>query len=212
MSGRERVSAADAAWLHMDRPTNLMVINVVLWFDAPLDWTVLAERIESRWIDQYPRFRQRVVEGWLRLLGPNWEDDPRFALENHLHRLALPAPGDQDALQDFVGDRMGVPLDRTKPLWQVYLVEGYGSGCAVVIRVHHSLADGIALAKEHLAKYKYPRRIEFVDSLPLGPSGKVLKRELVEQFRDQCARRPRCDCPRHRRQQGPNEHQEDSHL
>src|SRR5512135_2966933 len=147
MSGRERVSAADAAWLHMDRPTNLMVINVVLWFDTPLDWTVLTKRIESRWVDQYPRFRQRVVEGRLGLLGPQWEDDPRFALENHLHRLALPAPGDQDALQDFVGDQMGVPLDRTKPLWQVYLVEGYGSGCAVVIRVHHSLADGIALAQ-----------------------------------------------------------------
>jgi WS/DGAT/MGAT family acyltransferase len=131
----------------MDRPTNLMVINVVLWFDAPLDWTVLSKRIESRWIDQYPRFRQRVVEGRLGLLGPQWEDDPRFALENHLHRLALPAPGDQDVLQDFVSDRMSVPIDRTKPLWQVYLVEGYGSGCAVLLRVHHSLADGIALAQ-----------------------------------------------------------------
>ncbi|MGE5764693.1 MAG: wax ester/triacylglycerol synthase domain-containing protein, partial [Mycobacterium leprae] len=146
MSG-ERVSAADAAWLHMDRPTNLMVINALLWFDAPLDRTVLAKRIESRWIDQYPRFRQRVVEGRLGLLGPHWEDDPRFALENHLHHLALPAPGDQDALQAFVGDMMSVPIDRTKPLWQVYLVEGYGSGCAVLIRVHHSVADGIAMAQ-----------------------------------------------------------------
>ena len=147
MSRRERMSAADAAWLHMDRSTNLMVINAVVWFDAPLDWTVLTKRIESRWIDRYPRFRQRVAEGRLRLLVPHWEDDPRFALENHLHHLALPAPGDQDALQDFVGDMMSVPIDRTKPLWHVYFIDGYGAGCAVLIRVHHSVADGIAIAQ-----------------------------------------------------------------
>src|SRR5512144_1926262 len=147
MSRRERMSAADAAWLHMDRSTNLMVINAVVWFDAPLDWTVLTKRIESRWIDRYPRFRQRVAEGRLRLLVPHWEDDPRFALENHLHHLALPAPGDQDALQDFVGDMMSVPIDRTKPLWHVYFIDGYGPGCAVLVRVHHSVADGIALTQ-----------------------------------------------------------------
>jgi WS/DGAT/MGAT family acyltransferase len=141
------MSAADAAWLHMDRSTNLMVINAVVWFDAPLDWNVLTKRIESRWIDRYPRFRQRVAEGRLRLLVPHWEDDPRFALENHLHHIALPAPGDQDALQDFVGDMMSVPIDRTKPLWHVYFIDGYGSGCAVLIRVHHSVADGVAMAQ-----------------------------------------------------------------
>ncbi|HLZ38529.1 MAG TPA: wax ester/triacylglycerol synthase family O-acyltransferase, partial [Mycobacteriales bacterium] len=147
MSRRERIAAADTAWLHMDRPTNLMVINGVVWFDAPLDWSVLTKRIESRWVDRYPRFRQRVVEGRLGLLGPQWENDPHFALDNHLHHLALPAPGDQDALQDFVSDRMGVPIDRTKPLWHVYLIDGYGAGCAVLIRVHHSVADGVAMAQ-----------------------------------------------------------------
>jgi len=147
VSHRERMSAADAAWLHMDRPTNLMVINAVLLFDAPLDWTVLTKRIESRWIDRYPRLRQRVAEGRLPLLGPQWEDDPRFALENHLHHRALPAPGDQDALQDFVGDMMSVPIDRAKPLWHLFFIDGYGTGCAVLIRVHHSLSDGLALAQ-----------------------------------------------------------------
>jgi WS/DGAT/MGAT family acyltransferase len=147
MSRRERMSAADAAWLHMDRPTNLMVINGVVWFDDPLDWDVLTKRIELRWIDRYPRFRQRVSEGRLPLLAPHWEDDPRFALENHLHHIALPAPGDQDALQDFVGDMMSVPIDRTKPLWHAYFIDGYRSGCAVLIRVHHSVADGIAMAQ-----------------------------------------------------------------
>ena len=147
MSHRERMSAADAAWLHMDRPTNLMVINAVLSFDAPLDWTVLTKRIESRWIDRYPRLRQRVAEGRLPLLGPQWEDDPRFELENHLHHRALPAPADQDALQDFVGDMMSVPIDRAMPLWHLFFIDGYGTGCAVLIRVHHSLSDGLALAQ-----------------------------------------------------------------
>src|SRR5512144_894470 len=147
MSRRERMSAADAAWLHMDRSTNLMVINAVVWFDAPLDWSVLTKRIESRWVDRYPRFRQRVAEGRLQALVPHWEDDPHFALENHLHHLALPVPGDQDALQDFVSDMMSVPIDRTKPLWHVYFIDGYGAGCAVLIRVHHSVADGLAMAQ-----------------------------------------------------------------
>ncbi|HLZ38888.1 MAG TPA: wax ester/triacylglycerol synthase domain-containing protein [Mycobacteriales bacterium] len=147
MSRRERMSPADAAWLRMDRPTNLMVINGVVWFDAPLDWDVLTKRIESRWIDRYPRFRQRVVEGRLPMFGPQWEDDPRFALENHLHHIALPAPGDQAALEKFVGDRMSAPIDRAKPLWHAYSIDGYGPGCAVLVRVHHSVADGIALAQ-----------------------------------------------------------------
>ena len=70
MSRRERMSAADAAWLHMDRSTNLMVINGVVWFDATLDWNVLTKRIQARWVDRYPRFRQRVAEGRLPLRAP----------------------------------------------------------------------------------------------------------------------------------------------
>src|SRR5664280_2915150 len=146
MSGRERMSAVDAAWLHMDRPTNLLVINAVSWFDEPLDWDLVAKLIQTRWVEPYRRFRQRVGEG-LPLVGPQWEDDPRFALENHLHHVALPAPGGRAALQDFVGDMMSVPIDRTKPLWHMYLIDGYGQGCALLIRVHHAVADGIALAQ-----------------------------------------------------------------
>ena len=90
-----RLSSADTAWLHMDRPTNLMVINSVQLFDEPLDWERVKEITQTRLIDRYPRFRQRVVESRLPLRAPRWEDDPDFALEHHLHHLALPAPGDQ---------------------------------------------------------------------------------------------------------------------
>ena len=147
MASRERMSAADAAWLHMDRPTNLMVINAVSWFDRPLDWEAVAKIIEERLVRRFPRFRQRVVESALPLTAPYWEDDPHFGIEHHIHHVALPAPGGSAALQHFVGDLMSVPLDRTKPLWHMYFVDGYGEGCATVTRIHHCVGDGIALAK-----------------------------------------------------------------
>jgi hypothetical protein len=77
---QEQMSSADAAWLHMDSPTNLMVVNAVLWFDEPLDWQRVKEQLRRRLVAEFPRFRQRVVESWLPLAGPWWEDDPRFDL------------------------------------------------------------------------------------------------------------------------------------
>lgn len=140
------MTAADAAWLHMDRPTNLMVINSVLWFDEPLDWERVKLTFKHRIVDQFPRYSQRVVEGGP-LQGPHWEDVADFDPDLHMHRLALPAPHDRDALQELVGDLMTTPLDRSKPLWDIYLVEDYGEGCALVVRMHHCIADGIALAR-----------------------------------------------------------------
>jgi WS/DGAT/MGAT family acyltransferase len=147
----DRLSSADAAWLHMDRPTNLMVINTVLLFDEPVDWERVKRIHQTRLVDRYPRFRQRVVESRLPLRTPRWEDDPNFALENHMHHRALPAPGDDEALQVLVGDLITTPLDRCRPLWHVYLVDGYGDGVAIISRMHHCIADGISLARVMLS-------------------------------------------------------------
>jgi WS/DGAT/MGAT family acyltransferase len=135
----------------MDRPTNLMVINSVLLFDEPVDWERVKQVTQERLVERYPRFRQRVIESRLPLRPPKWEDDPDFALEHHLHHLALPAPGDDAALQELVGDLMTVPLDRNRPLWHTYLVDGYGQGAAMICRMHHCIADGIALARVMLS-------------------------------------------------------------
>jgi diacylglycerol O-acyltransferase len=144
------MSSADAAWLHMDRPTNLMIVNGVLWFDEPVDWercrAVFGERIVAR----FDRFRQRAVEG-PPLAAARWQDDPEFDPELHFHHVALPAPHDRRALQALVGDRIVMPLDRRRPLWEVYLIDDYGPGCAMLVRIHHSIADGIALARVMLA-------------------------------------------------------------
>ena len=118
MTTTHAMSHADAAWLHMDRPTNLMIVTSALWTDAPLDESRLRQVIQERLVDAYPRFRQRVVEG---LTGPHWEDDPTFDLDLHMHHLALPHPGDRGALEAVVGDLMAQPLDRSRPLWEATL-------------------------------------------------------------------------------------------
>jgi diacylglycerol O-acyltransferase len=143
---KQAMSSADAAWLRMDTPTNLMVVNSVLWFDEPVDWARLRQVVQERIIEVYPRFGQIAVEP-TPPRGPYWEDYEDFDLELHMHHIALPAPGDDEALTEFVGDVMSTPLDRSKPLWQMYLVDGYGDGAAIVSRIHHAVADGIALAR-----------------------------------------------------------------
>ena len=137
------MTSADAAWLHMDRPTNLMVINSVLWCDEPIDWERCRDVFRERVVERFDRFRQRPVEG---LTGPHWEDAD-LDLDLHFHHVALPAPGRPAALQEFVSDRLAQPLDRSRPLWEVYLIDGLGPGAAILVRMHHCIADGIALAR-----------------------------------------------------------------
>ncbi len=145
------LSRADTAWLHMDRPTNLMVINSVLLFDEPLAWDRLAEVVRTRLVAAHPRFRERVVESRLPIGGARWEPDPDFDLARHLHRRGLPSPGNESALQALAGDLASIPLDRAKPLWDMYLIDGPQPGSAVIVRMHHCIADGIALAQVMLS-------------------------------------------------------------
>jgi diacylglycerol O-acyltransferase len=147
----DHLSSADTAWLHMDRPTNLMVINSLLLFNEPVDWERVKEITQCRLVDRYPRFRQCVVESRVPLRTPKWEDDPDYALEHHMHHLALPAPGDAAALQELVSDLMMMPLDRNRPLWHTYMIDGFGDGAAMICRMHHCIADGIALAQVMLS-------------------------------------------------------------
>jgi diacylglycerol O-acyltransferase len=142
----EPFTSIDAAWLRMDQPTNLMMIVGVLMFDEPLDFARLQAVIEQRLLS-FSRFRQRVTYPQGPDGPPHWEDDPTFDLRSHLRRIALPAPGDQQALEQIVSDFMSTPLDPTKPLWQFHLVEGFGTGCALLSRLHHCIADGIALVR-----------------------------------------------------------------
>lgn len=141
-----RLGTLDAAWLHMEQRDNPMMITGVLWFDEPIALDALQAVIRERLLDVYPRFTQRVIDP-AGPLPPRFEPDPAFDLDQHLHRIALPAPGDRAQLQRLVSDLMSAPLDLRYSPWQFHLVEGLGDGCALVGRIHHCVADGIALAR-----------------------------------------------------------------
>jgi WS/DGAT/MGAT family acyltransferase len=133
----------------MDSAANPMVVNAVIWFDAPIDFPRARKILETRLVDEFPRFRQRVSEPLGR--PPRFDDDPEFDVDQHLHRIALPAPGDRAALEELVSDLITPALDPTRPLWHVYLIEGFGEGCALLFRIHHCIADGVALARVMLS-------------------------------------------------------------
>ena len=140
----EIFTGVDAAWLHIDRPTNLAMIAGVMVLDTPMERARLIDLIHQRLLI-YDRFRQRVREPLLGLGLPRWEFDPHFDMDYHVPRVQLPAPGGQVELQKLVGDLMSQPFDRRHPLWQFYYVENYQGGCAIVPRLHHCIADGLAL-------------------------------------------------------------------
>jgi diacylglycerol O-acyltransferase len=121
---RHRMSSADAAWFHMDRPTNLMVVNAVLGRAEPVDLERLRAVLLERLVERFPRYRQRIVEPRTGLGVPSWEDVEEFDLDRHVHHIALPAPGGRRELQPLAGDLMATPLDRTKPLWDTYVLDG----------------------------------------------------------------------------------------
>lgn len=137
----ERISGIDTAWLRMEQPTNLMMITGVMIFAGRLDYDRLREVIKSRFL-QYRRFTQRAVQ---RAGGAFWERDPCFDINRHVLRTALPGRADKAELQHLASDLMSTPLDFSKPLWQFHLIEDYQGGSAVILRIHHCYADGVAL-------------------------------------------------------------------
>ena len=137
----ERISGIDTAWLRMERPTNLMMITGVMIFSERLAFERLRQVVESRFL-KYPRFTQRAVQ---KAAGAFWESDPYFDVSRHVLRTALPGRADKVELQHLASDLMSAPLDFSKPMWQFHLVEDYQGGSAVILRIHHCYADGIAL-------------------------------------------------------------------
>ena len=145
----ERMTKVDTAWLRMDSSSNLMMINGVWTLSPGIAWEALCERVQQRLL-QYPRFRQRVVED---AAGATWVEDRNFDIAAHVLREKLPRRKGQSmqrTLQDRVGELAMQPLDPRRPLWQIHLIEDFTGddgqpGSALVVRIHHCIADGIAL-------------------------------------------------------------------
>ena len=144
---REPMSRVDTAWLRMERPTNPMMITGVMMFAESMSLAQLKRVIQQRFL-AYARFRQKPVDG---AAGAQWVEDEHFDLDWHVRLSGLPGrPGrtsEKRALERFVSQLASSPLDPTKPLWQFHLVERYQGGSAVVARIHHCYADGIALVQ-----------------------------------------------------------------
>lgn len=134
----------DAAWYHIDGPANLAMVTAVALTKQPLDFDRVREVYRLR-LAGFDRFRQRVVETGFPLATPHWQDMPHFDIDQHLHRIALPAPHDMAALKVLCTDIASMPLDREQPLWHVHFVEDVGGGSAVIMRYHHCIGDGTAM-------------------------------------------------------------------
>ncbi len=141
MSNSERMAPADTTWLRMDQPTNPMVIVGVLMLEGPVDLQILEQSIAARLL-AFARFRQRIEQ---RPTGLYWSDDPHFNIERHIKHVRLPGREGRAELEDFIADLASQPLDMSRPPWQFHIVERYDRGVALVARVHHAIADGIAL-------------------------------------------------------------------
>ncbi|MGB3565186.1 MAG: wax ester/triacylglycerol synthase family O-acyltransferase [Thermoanaerobaculia bacterium] len=139
----EPLTGVDRAWLRMDHPTNLMMINGVMMLEEPVDHEEIKANLETRLLN-IPRFRQRVVTKG-RFGRHYWELDPAFDLAAHLDHVSLPEPGGDRELQELVSSLMSVPLDATRPLWNLHQVDNYRGGTALLWRLHHCIGDGIAM-------------------------------------------------------------------
>jgi diacylglycerol O-acyltransferase / wax synthase len=149
--GREpALSELDALMWRTDRhPSGAWSGVVVQLLDRVPDWERL--RAAHEWfVEIVPRFAQRVVGPILPVGPPMWEDDPTFDLDYHLRRVALAAPGDHRQLLELAQTIALTPLDRSRPPWEGYLVEGLANGrAAYLMHAHHVFMDGLALARLH---------------------------------------------------------------
>lgn len=146
------LSALDAAFLHLDTARTPMTIGSVGVFDGgPLTdgrGRIRLDEVKAAMaarLDLLPKLRRKVVAAPLPDLPPRWVDDPAFDLDRHIRLGAVPSPGDRAALAATVAGLFESPLDRDRPLWELWLLDGLAGGrVALVEKLHHALADGLA--------------------------------------------------------------------
>jgi diacylglycerol O-acyltransferase / wax synthase len=141
----DRLTALDTSFLHLeDAASHMHVASVMLFEGSPPPYDELLDAIERR-LHLVPRYRQRLAFVPLGQGRPKWVDDPHLNLRYHVRATALPAPGDEDQLKELAGRVFAQQLDRDKPLWEVWIVDGLeGDRFALLSKTHHALVDGIS--------------------------------------------------------------------
>jgi WS/DGAT/MGAT family acyltransferase len=150
VQGAQKLSPLDASFLYLETPgTHMHIGGVAVFEKGPLGsgarlYRALVRAIEPR-LDLMPRYRQKLAFVPLSLDVPVWVEDDDFDISRHVTRAALPKPGGDQELADFVARVFGRQLDRRRPLWELYIVEGLRDGrWALLTKTHHAMVDGIS--------------------------------------------------------------------
>ncbi|PXY28079.1 WS/DGAT/MGAT family O-acyltransferase [Prauserella muralis] len=145
----QRLSGLDASFLYLETSSQLLHVCGLLTLDPATvpggyRFAELARRLDER-VALVPAFRRKLYNPPLNLVHPGWVSDESFDLEHHLHRIAVPAPGGRAELAELCAHLAGQPLDRSRPLWEMYVIEGLADGgIAVLAKMHHASVDGVS--------------------------------------------------------------------
>jgi diacylglycerol O-acyltransferase len=145
----ERLSGLDASFLYLETPQQLMHVCGLILLDpetVPGGYTFAGFRDDlDRRVRDIPMFNRKLKRVPLGLDHPLWVEDKDFDIDRHLHRLAVPAPGGEQELAELAGHLAGIGLDRSRPLWEMWVIEGLASGqVAVFTKMHHASVDGVS--------------------------------------------------------------------
>jgi WS/DGAT/MGAT family acyltransferase len=184
----DRLPAMDATFLYMERPTAHMHVGSVSVLDpstkpdGQLTFDDLKAHVLSR-LHQVPRFRQKVVFLPLNVGRPMWTDDTHFDIDFHVRRASIPGPGGHKELADFVQRVHSRPLDRTKPLWEMYFIEGLEGGrVAIYTKTHHAMIDGISGVDIASVLFDFTPAPREVEAEPWTPEPEPSTRELIRHW------------------------------
>jgi len=145
----DRLSGLDASFLYLETPSQLLhVCGVILLGPETIPegyaFETFKDELEKR-IDGVPMFHRKLKQVPLGIDHPVWVDDEDFDIDRHVHRMALPSPGGERELADLCGHMAGIPLDRSRPLWEFVVIEGLESGkVAIFTKMHHCTVDGVS--------------------------------------------------------------------
>jgi diacylglycerol O-acyltransferase / wax synthase len=142
---KDRLSAIDASFLHQEKQASHMHVGALVIFEGPAPThDEFVAHIQSR-MELVPRYRQKLAFPRFEMGRPFWVDDPNFNIDYHVRHTALPRPGSDDQLRQLAGRIFSQRLDRSKPLWEVWLIQGFEGGkFALISKTHHALVDGVS--------------------------------------------------------------------
>jgi diacylglycerol O-acyltransferase len=179
----DRLTSIDASFLHQEGRASHMHIGGVLMFEGPAPkFEDYLDHVRGR-LHLVPRYRQKLATPPLETGRPLWVDDPDFNLEYHVRHTALPSPGTEEQLFLLASRIASQQLDRSKPLWENWLVEGFEDGrFALISKTHHALVDGISgvdLASVLFDAEREPQELESTELEPWRPESEPTSADLV---------------------------------